>query len=1159
MVYLERVEIRGFKSFSKATHVEFSAGFNVVTGPNGSGKSNIFDAIRFALGENSPKSLRESKMQLLIHNSDQSKVAKVSLLFNNSDSVIPMKEAQVAISRELKPDGTQNYMINGRRATRNNVLDLLAGIRIAYDGLNIVAQGTLTRMVEMGPNEKRQVLEGIVGLKSYDEKKTEALERLRAADNQLEVSFAKLDEKRWSIERLEIERNEFIRYQELYKEVLRYRGASIVHELDEIDAKLIALNQRDVTTQAKLKAKEEEFGGLALFDTTSTISSKFDEMSRAIISEITAKKGELEVLGLRERDIRAKQNEASTRLEESKKLIQSLSAMKPVMEEEVGRSQQTLAKLIEERKALEIQNTNLKDELVHLNFKRLTASKLAERYNARLNKLSSLSRTILNKRVTIENSIRILNIRLDDLTEKVNDLTERSNTSQGFKVTLDNRMNELKQLNSDAAAELVTMMNRLEKVNDLKENLRSHLEGANKVILKSIREVSAADAVDILLKKYGSGLLLNNKELEDLLHAVLDGYIGKLSDLVKAKDGYDKAVMAAIAMYGDPYILKSTADLKKLDEVIGRASLGRVKFIIAGTIPGSPEKTPNSICEVMKYNDDISTLVTSLFGKICLAPDDASALNSLNVTFITKDGKVYGNGFFETGNFIQNQIYNEIDSEKVNRVNTAITNLTKMIEKKEVMLGELLKRHRQISKEVNVKRLKIDVDSREIAILEEYLRKSESTLLLISKNLERSRNSIKGYQKRIDRLKGYMEKLNIRNQILKEKYEVLQSKLRENSLTELDRLVAEKNDALVNVSNRVIQVNDSISTLQAQLTGESEPKLKQVKEAISKSLKQIGDDEAFLDSSQKELLEISAAIDGNRVKLAELETRLGEVRGLVEKDEGQGRLEEQRRLKLMGEIGSLKNEITKIGAEKEKIGIRRNELKDQLNGMGVTPYEFEENTSVMLGLLEAELNELSSRLNRIAERDYREMYTSYRDASIRRGELEKDRDAIVKFINEIDSQKRAVFIKAYEEIDKEFRVIFRKITSGEAWLELESIDDPFSGGLFIMGSFGNTPARESASLSGGEKSVISVAFLMALQSSYPSPFYLFDEIDANMDARYTNSLGNLLREWGQKSQLIVVTLRDLVASKANNVIGVYRKDGDSSVARLNMEEVNNVI
>ncbi|MDG7042041.1 MAG: AAA family ATPase, partial [Nitrososphaerota archaeon] len=334
MVYLERVEIRGFKSFSKATHVEFSAGFNVVTGPNGSGKSNIFDAIRFALGENSPKSLRESKMQLLIHNSDQSKVAKVSLLFNNSDSVIPMKEAQVAISRELKPDGTQNYMINGRRATRNNVLDLLAGIRIAYDGLNIVAQGTLTRMVEMGPNEKRQVLEGIVGLKSYDEKKTEALERLRAADNQLEVSFAKLDEKRWSIERLEIERNEFIRYQELYKEVLRYRGASIVHELDEIDAKLIALNQRDVTTQAKLKAKEEEFGGLALFDTTSTISSKFDEMSRAIISEITAKKGELEVLGLRERDIRAKQNEASKRLEESKKLIQSLSAMKPVMEEE---------------------------------------------------------------------------------------------------------------------------------------------------------------------------------------------------------------------------------------------------------------------------------------------------------------------------------------------------------------------------------------------------------------------------------------------------------------------------------------------------------------------------------------------------------------------------------------------------------------------------------------------------------------------------------------------------------------------------------------------------------------------------------------------------------------------------------------------------------
>lgn len=1160
MVFLERVEIRGFKSFSKATHVEFGGGFNAVTGPNGSGKSNIFDAIRFALGENSPKSLRESKMSLLIHNSDQNKIARVSLIFNNSDSALPLKDGQVAISRELKPDGTQNYMINGRRASRNSVLDLLAGSRIAYDGLNIVAQGTLTRMVEMGPNEKRQVLEGIIGLKSYDERKAEALERLREADNQLEVSFAKLDEKRWSIERLEIERNEFIRHQEVYNEVLRYRGASITHELDEIDARCAILDQKVADVQAKLKAREEEFGGLASFDAASTISSRFDEMARGIISEITAKKGELEVLGLRKKDILGKRYEASKRLEESRRLIQSLSSMGPTMEVEVENDRQMLAKLIEERKTLEVRETNLTDELAHLSAKRISTLKVVEKYKDRLKKLSSLSRTILNKRTTIENSIRILNIRLDDLTEKVNDLIDRSNISQGLKATIDGRITELKELNGNAASELTATMDRLEKINSLKESLRMNLEGANRVIIKSIREVSAADAVSAALKKYGYGsdLLLSSREVEDLLSTLLDGYMGRLSNLVKPKDGYDKAVMAAIALYGDPYILRSAADLKKLNEIAGRASIGRIKFVIADSIPSLTEKSPNSICEVMKYNDDVSPLVENLFGRISLGTDDdASTSDPGNLTFITKDGRVYGNGFFETGNFMQNQIYNEIDLERVNRVNIAISNLSKMIDKKEGMLGELLKQYRQISKEVNSSRFKIEIDSREIRILEEYLKKNESTLVLMGRKLEKLRSSIVGYQKRIDRLKGYMEKLNGRNQMLKEKYEALQNKLKENSHAEVDRLIAEKNEALASASGRLIQVNNSISTLQAQLTGESEPKLMQVKEATIRNLKQIDVDEAFLANSQKELLEIDATMDADRIKLTELETKLREVRGMVEKDEGRGRLEEQKKLKLMGEIGSLKNDIIRLGAEREKMEARRNELKAQLSGMGVTPYEFEENTASMLLLLEAELNELSSRLNRIAERDYREMYTSYRNASIRRGELERDRDAIVKFINEIDSQKRSVFIKAYEEIDKEFRIIFKKITSGEAWLELESIDDPFSGGLFIMGSFGSNPAMESASLSGGEKSVISVAFLMALQSSYPSPFYLFDEIDANMDTRYTNSLGDLLREWGQKSQLIVVTLRDIIASKANNVIGVYRKDGDSSIARLNMEEISN--
>src|SRR5579872_3998423 len=148
MVYLKKIEARGFKSMGTSLiSVPVEKGFVAITGPNGSGKSNLLDAILFALGENSAKTLRVPNLSKLIYEGsvEQQKPssARVSLQFDNTDRRIPLDADSVTITRELKQSGESDYALNGKIAQRNNLSDLLENALIASRGLNVVLQGMI--------------------------------------------------------------------------------------------------------------------------------------------------------------------------------------------------------------------------------------------------------------------------------------------------------------------------------------------------------------------------------------------------------------------------------------------------------------------------------------------------------------------------------------------------------------------------------------------------------------------------------------------------------------------------------------------------------------------------------------------------------------------------------------------------------------------------------------------------------------------------------------------------------------------------------------------------------------------------------------------------------------------------------------------------------
>jgi chromosome segregation protein len=208
-----------------------------------------------------------------------------------------------------------------------------------------------------------------------------------------------------------------------------------------------------------------------------------------------------------------------------------------------------------------------------------------------------------------------------------------------------------------------------------------------------------------------------------------------------------------------------------------------------------------------------------------------------------------------------------------------------------------------------------------------------------------------------------------------------------------------------------------------------------------------------------------------------------------------------------------------------------------------------------LNLLKNESEKIGA-INELAVSQYEEQKNNYKQLSIRINEIEEEKRSILKFMNELDEKKRETFMDVFGRLNSNFNEIFSKITDGgKGRLVLENPENIFSGGLDMNLAFPGKAELSIGSASGGEKSVSTVCFLLALQGIHPMPFYVFDEIDAHLDMINSQRLAELLKERSKNSQFIVVSLKDTTISRADGVYGIFIQEGFSQVISLPKPEV----
>jgi len=268
---------------------------------------------------------------------------------------------------------------------------------------------------------------------------------------------------------------------------------------------------------------------------------------------------------------------------------------------------------------------------------------------------------------------------------------------------------------------------------------------------------------------------------------------------------------------------------------------------------------------------------------------------------------------------------------------------------------------------------------------------------------------------------------------------------------------------------------------------------------------------------------------------------------------------ESQLMTIINQLEPLNREIAELNSSIKEKEMRASLFWDEIKQLG---YELIEVEPKELPTLEESLAASRRELERIgavnalAVSQYEDQKNNYKQLASRIYEIEKERHAIIEFMNELDQKKHDMFMRAFNQINTEFQEIFNKITgTGRGRMTLEFPEDLFKGGVDVLLEFPGKSEMPISSASGGEKSVGTVCFLLALQAIHPMPFYMFDEIDAHLDVVNSQRLAELLRDRSKGSQFVVVSLKDTAISRGNRVYGVFIQDGVSQIVSMPMAEV----
>ena len=1160
MVHVKKVEIFGFKSFGfKNTTVNFEPGLVSISGPNGSGKSNILDAIIFAMGENKPKVMRVDKLRSLIHDIEGArrgpKMARSSVHFDNSDRKIPVDSDMVEITRELDENGENTYYLNKKKTQRSHILDLLDMANAGLGQLNAVQQGTVTRISEFTSEEKRKTIEDLIGLSYFDDKKSESIKQLDEADRRLEIALAKMGEIKKRIDELEEERNQKLRHDIVERELNRYKSIAAANKMKVISAK-------KSTKQTTLSELTQEMTSLGNEQNTlkgeiGVLDSEKSTLMNAA-NDYTTAKSELDA-------------EISSAMEQYEIDNTAISASKKRLEQIDLRTPQIKIELEEintARKDIDTQIQKIKDSIENINEQKNKIKSDSESVDLDRNKILTAQSEAAAKKSKVDNKIKTLTTQLNDVKLKLSKILHEKNESK-LKITsntdtftqleknitdLTGLESKLFSLTSNHKATISELKSRISKLKTRKLKINHDMDELGFILEKSDKAANQYESKIKTVKGFMHEDYTVAKLKEDGAKLGIDGIV---YEMISWDKKYERAVLAVSSDWIKALVVKDFATLLGIAEVARTKKLPKLKIIPLDAIPKFKLTLPNEsgiigvLSDFVKANDVHLALKTFLFGNIVLTETRESAYNLSQLGY--KSVTLTGEYFEAKGGTV------------VIDINSKISKLTKLISMSSDIDGliqsiSLIKKYMQ-KKKHSLKKLDDSIQS-----YSERLSLSENALTSASENYSNIKSRINSAKQTKEKLTQRISVLTSRNNSIESEVSTNESHLESlldriaiveqnyasgeqtRIASELSKINIEKSEIekrYTTIMNEYRDKSSQLTTMQTQDNREKSQtsRLNNEETSLRSEFEQI---EIKIQDLEKQKDPKREILEKLREKEQELISTSGSSIGQVQEIDDKLKTLIEKDRELTKKINNFERQSDSLNRDLKDLVENEVKLQQILSAFGFNKDMETFDVETIVQGLTSELSSLSA-LNAKAPETYLEVSYGYRSMSTRKNSLEEERNSIVKFIENIEKDKRQTFLDAFDKVDKEIQLIFNKMTGGRAWLELQNEDDIFNSGISYLIQFPNKPKRESTSISGGEKTLAAIVFVLALQKLKPSPFYLFDEVDAHLDAPNAERLSTILEERSKESQFIMVSLKDSVIQKAKLIYGVFPKNGVSNV------------